>query len=623
MNAKFLLGLNIALLILSTGVYASKAPIKYGKVSMQELEMSSYSLDSTAPAVVLCDYGVWNLSDYKFRKTIRIKILTKEGLEYANQIYPSDEGTSIRGMTFNLVNGEIQVDKLKNESIFKERIYEDYYNYRIAMPNVKVGSVIDIEITHFGIPSVWYFQKEIPIKWSELIIPESMYIDYRKHYFGLLSLELNSRNHWIAKNMPSFKSEPFINSPENFITKFEFDVLAYHFPGYYKEFTTDWNAVARRLEESSYFGSVLNAALYLSSVTKLIESKDSTQFGRMKLAFEEAKTVKWNEEESFLSTHVNLNMSYKDKIGNSADVNLILVNLLRKLDISAHPVVLSTRSNGLLPLFSPSFNKLNYVIVWAKIDNIEYLLDATDENTPIGILPVRCLNGSGHIMKDEKSVPISLSTNKKDFRTEVYYLKIGDDFTITGSVTTKKTDYGAYNFREYFKNFNSTEDVIEDIMKKNQGLIIKDYEVENLDNIDEPVMEKYQIELSNQIYSIENKYYLTPLLHLKTTDNPFKLEDRKYPVDFAYASENKYIFQIDVPEGLIVSEVPSPLKMLLPDDAGSILYQVKSLGNKISIVYNYNINKPNFSQEEYQYLREFYSQIIAKQSEPIIFTKKQ
>lgn len=321
--------------LFSTTVFADQPPIKFGKIEMEDLLMTTYEPDTSAPAVILCDYGFWSLQDYKFRKTVRIKILKPEGLSYGNYVYPSEEGTTIRGVTYNLENGEIVKEKVKGESIFKERIYEDYYNWRIAMPNVKVGSVIDIEITFWGIPSIWYFQKDIPVKYSELIIPQSMYIDYRKNFFGFVPLFYSSSTQWIAKDVPAFKSEPFMNSDENYITKYEFDVMSYHFPGYYREFTTDWSAVARRLNESNYFGGVLNSALYLNAVAKEIEESDSTPLGRMNLALEQIKKMKWNESKSFLSSSSNLGSQFRDGVGNSADINLVLVNLLQKLNIQA------------------------------------------------------------------------------------------------------------------------------------------------------------------------------------------------------------------------------------------------------------------------------------------------
>jgi hypothetical protein len=88
--------LAISFLFFSFITYANP-PIKFGKVSEEELLMTVYEHDSSAPAVVLCDYGFFNLRDYMFTRIVRIKILNKEGLYLANDIYPGIEKTEIRG----------------------------------------------------------------------------------------------------------------------------------------------------------------------------------------------------------------------------------------------------------------------------------------------------------------------------------------------------------------------------------------------------------------------------------------------------------------------------------------------------------------------------------------------
>ncbi len=223
--------------------YAQKAPIKYGKVEMADLEMTAYPLDTSAAAAVLCDYGVFDQNSFQFRRLLRVKIFKKEGLSWADKVFSGSDKTAIKGVTYNLENGEIVETKLKNESIFKERVQEDYYRLRVAMPNCKVGSIYDIEFYYPGIPSSWYFQQDIPVRWSELIINQSPYIDFRKNFYGYEALSVNTDWRWVGKDMPAFKEEAYTNSIENYITKFEFDILSVHFPGYFKAYTTSWDAV--------------------------------------------------------------------------------------------------------------------------------------------------------------------------------------------------------------------------------------------------------------------------------------------------------------------------------------------------------------------------------------------
>ena len=56
-------------------VNAQKAPIKFGSVTLADLQMSRYDKDTSAAAVILCDYGFYNSGNYEFTRTLRIKIL--------------------------------------------------------------------------------------------------------------------------------------------------------------------------------------------------------------------------------------------------------------------------------------------------------------------------------------------------------------------------------------------------------------------------------------------------------------------------------------------------------------------------------------------------------------------
>jgi hypothetical protein len=120
-------------------IYSQKAPVKFGDVNMGDLEMKVYEKDTSAAAVVLCDYGYLDSRDFIFRRVIRIKILKKEGYNLANMLFSTSQKTDIKGITYNLEGGKIIEEKLTRKSVFEERITEDNYRMRVAMPNVKDG----------------------------------------------------------------------------------------------------------------------------------------------------------------------------------------------------------------------------------------------------------------------------------------------------------------------------------------------------------------------------------------------------------------------------------------------------------------------------------------------------
>jgi hypothetical protein len=528
----------------------------------------------------------------------------------------------IKGITYNLVNGKIVQEKLKNESIFSERVSENNYNMRVAMPNIQVGSIIDIQFTFEGLPYVWKFQETIPVRYSELIIEDSPYIRFRSNYFGYEPLAVSTQGRWVAKSMPSFKVEPYMNSEENYLTKLEFDIIDIQIGTFYQAVSTTWDNIFKNLLLSENFGKPLAGSAYLNDAAKKIQADAASKTDRMKIAYEAVKgEVKWDESESLVTSNTSLGYVLKSKSGNSADVNLILYQLLKKLDIDVVPVAISTRENGRISQLTPSAMKMNYVVILAKIDNKQYLLDATEEYLPYNLIPFRCLNGKGRTVKEEFGEWVDLVTTGADKVVSIYDIELQSDMNLKGKLSVASFEYGAFNMRKSYHEFNSQDEYLEDFKKDKQGLNILGTSIENLDSINLPVTEKYEISISNKVNQIGNELYILPLLYNQNLNNPFKADERKYPIDFGYRIDRTVITNITIPDGYSVSALPSPSILKLQGAGGSYMFEAVQFGQVIRVTSKFSITKTLFLPEEYPALRELYNQVIKKQSEPIILKK--
>jgi hypothetical protein len=583
--------------------------------------MAVYDKDSSAPAVIVCNYGYFNSNEFQFTRLIRIKVLNKNGYYLANQAFKFDANTSIRGVTYNLENGEIVKTKLRNESIFKEKLYQNIIIAKIAMPNVKVGSVLDIEYSFPGLPNTWEFQQEVPVMHSELIIEPSSYLRFRKNYLGYERLSISTDSRWVAQEMPAFKPEPYMNSSDNYITKFEIDLLDVNFPGYYESVSTSWDIVGKHLMEDENFGKTLGLGLYLNSLTNELESTGKKGEDLVKLAVGAVKKVRWNELNRLYTSNTALALVFRDEIGNSADINMILIQLLRKLNFEAHPVVLSTRENGLISTYSPNQNKLNYVLAHVMVDNKSMILDASEKYLPYNLLPMRCLNGNGIRVMDGKIEWVEIKSSRKDRMACIADIKLNDDLSLEGVVTNSYADYAAFNFRKKYTAFNSQQEYIDDLLKSKPGIQLKTYNLTGFDSLLLPVKEEFQLVAENQLQEIGDEIYLFPLLFEQEKENPFKTENRKYPVDFGVLQERNIIMKYSIPEGFTVVKLPSSQVKKTADNGINFVYSATLMNNTIQITYRLMVNKIMFLPDEYPNLREIYNLIIKAQAEPVILKR--
>ncbi len=423
--------------------------------------------------------------------------------------------------------------------------------------------------------------------------------------------------------MPAFKDEPFINSNENYLTKREFELLEIRIGTYTKIFSGTWEDVNWEVFNNPNFRFSNSTSAQLNEIAKKIRESGGSKETMIKEAFETAKTIKWNEVKSLYTSNPALSYLLKMKVGNSADINSFLYQLLKKLEIDVSPVAISSRDNGLISKFLPSLHKLNYFVVQANTGEKSFILDATEKLMPFYLLPLRSINGEGRIIDPLNGKWVDLKTDRKDSEMVTYDLKLDEDFSLNGSLTSVKLDYSAFEFRKRFSGFNSQDEFLENFESAKPGLTINSYEVLNLDSIYDPVIEKYDITAKNLVSQLGDEMHVIPLIYNQLKENPFKPDTRKYPVDFGYCKELTIISHIRVPDGFAIKSLPASVKTELSNGGASFSYEVAAGEKDIRITSRFFINKPVFLMNEYGNLKRFYDTMIKKHSEPVILTRKQ
>ena len=294
--------------------------------------------------------------------------------------------------------------------------------------------------------------------------------------------------------------------------------------------------------------------------------------------------------------------------------------MLEKADIKVSPVLLSTRDHGFVRETTPISSQFNYVICLAVVDEKSFLLDATEKLLSTGMLPERCLNGSGFVISKEGYQWVKLQTTTKS-RTVV-----NADLTLSGSGELKgklQIDRGGYDALASRKRYHSKEEseYVKDFFGSRAWEISKT-EIGNAKDINQPLKETYDLVVTEHVVSTPEALYFNPVLLNRIEDNPFKLEAREYPVDYSSPFERIYMSRISIPEGYVVDELPQAKVLALPANAGRFTFSVTQVGNLLNVISNFQINKSIFSQTEYPNLREFYNQVVAKQTEQIVLKKK-
>lgn len=653
-------------------VEAQKPPLKFGEVSMEVLKMKRYEKDTSASAVVLADFGISTITYdqkkgffLKFERIRRVKIFSKEGYEWGNfSILLYKEGAtdedvnSIKAITYNLENGQIIETKLKNESIYREEMDKNLTNVKFALPNVKVGSIIDITYK-VNSPFLfnfqdWDFQTTIPTVWSEYRVHIPEYFNYKKFMQGYLGVSINESEtlnrsfslefresdlnvgkssveyekinyledytRWVVQEAPAFHVEPHMTTYRDFVSRIKFELNVIRIPNQApKSFNTSWDDLNHDFLADNYFGGVLNGSGFLKEhVDKAIGGQNEAKSKIAAIYYYLKELVGWNGQYRKYSSE-DLKKVIDNRKGSSAEINLILVSMLQKAGFGSSPVLISTRDHGFVRKDSPVSSQFNYVIAAVELDGGYWLLDATDRSLPMNILPERCLNGDGFLIAEEKSGWIKINPVKSKYFVKSD-LTVGVEGELNGKMQFTHEGYYAQRIRKRFSE-EGKEEYLNSITSE-RNWKISSSTIENMEKLHEPVKEAYEIVISDQIQANVDHIYLNPLLTNRITKNPFQAEIREYPVDFGSPEESLFMTRITIPAGWVVEEMPKPKIFILPGNAAKYIYSTTLMGNTISLTSQLVINKPLFNQDEYLALRDFYGQVVAKQAELVVLKKQ-
>lgn len=294
--------------------------------------------------------------------------------------------------------------------------------------------------------------------------------------------------------------------------------------------------------------------------------------------------------------------------------------MLDKAGFEVDMVLLSTRDHGFVRQQYPALRQFNYAIVSAKLGDKAWLLDATEKYLPYTLLPERCLNGAGLVVSARNSGWVDLASRRKARTVTTSDFSVSARGDLNGKLSFTRDGYDAFEMRRSY--YSKGEDkYVKDFFGSRDWHLFK-VEFAEVADLNKEVTEAYDITVSEHASVSGDIIYINPFMAEKQNENPFKAKKREYPVDFGSASEKIYLLKLTLPDGYVIDEVPSGKIIALPNNGARFSYNTATIGNVINITSSLQINKSLFLQNEYANLREFFSQVVAKQAEQIVLKKK-
>jgi len=632
------------------------------------LHTTRFPIDTEASAVILSErMDIEVTSGEEVNKEIitiheTIKILKTEGLHLADvrMNFPIDNDIldiyGVSGTTYSLdENDKVTETDLATDDFYKTKLTKDYNRLSFAMPEVKVGSIIDytykLAIPRYLMLPTWEIQGDQPklmteysvkheevrsynciihsrCKLTECKKEEDMYSDEHEfcHYYNNNNNFKNGKRYatWVRKNVPAMKDEPFVVNKKNHLEMMEMQTVRNKLSIVDEKVYDTWDKYNEDRWKSDFEKNVRKPNNFLNDTIKKIvgHEKDSLQIARkiyryVKENFKTNNKIKTskNEWESIINKS-DIEAVFNKKEGTGQQINGLLVAMLNNAGLEAYTLYTgNTNTLSAVPQY-PVLTRLSYSACALRIGGKYTFLDASDKYMPFGILPATCYNGYARIIS-EKGDSVYLKQdmlfNKDSLIAAISFV---NDSTIHVTMTVAMGTLSTFKLRHKLENdtFNMDNFFEKYLENKFDGAELTEKKIINLDKADTNLVLILTFNLKKD--KLANTYLLNTSFIKHISKNPFSAITRNLPIEYSYKSEDEYTIRFEIPEYYKIDSIPPATDFKVGDNGLAYHKSIvkDSHSNNLTVTTIIKNNTVVYPRSKYSDIRNFYENVIKDQN---------
>jgi hypothetical protein len=611
--------------------------------------------DSETRGVTLLDEQITTVSDSGEVKTIyrmAYRVLNARGRDLGEIFVPFDNETKISNLHGWSLPAQGEEYELKDKdaletAMFSDAAYSDDRMKILRLP-ADVGSVIGFEYEQKQRPllfrDTWVYQSDLPVLTARytLNLPitwelETFWVRHPKSEPTRTGISFT----WQETNVFPIKSED--NMPARGAVVPRLDVA--FFPGGAKSTRahTSWADVG------SWYYQLANAkrqptAEVQAATQKLLAGKNTFEEKLRALAAFAQRDVRYVAIEIGIGGYQphDANSILANRYGDCKDKVTLMSAMLASAGIKSHYVVAET-TRGVVAQEAPTVRSFNHAIIAIEVPKSEKLpasfhsvidhsklgklliFDPTNDLVPIGELPSYTQSNFGLLVLEQggELIPLPPSAAERNGLVRTAKLTLSVDGSLTGQVREVRTGAQAAGKRSELLRLQaqdrrkSFENFLSSFLT---GFTLKDFSIENLNDYDKELIVTYAFDATSYSKKMGPLMIVRPRVFGTKAEALDMRKERKFPFQLETASLQTDDFEITLPAGYTVDELPPPAE--LKNDALRYESQTSFEGQVLKYKRTYKVADTQFALEKIPELKKFYSGVMADERSSAVLKKQ-
>jgi hypothetical protein len=510
-------------------------------------------------------------------------------------------------------------------------------------PGNIVGYEYEVEEQPFFLQNIWFFQEEDPVRESHYSLQLPPGWEYKVSWLNHPEVKPtqagNNSWHWTVSDVKGIRKEPLMPPVEGVAGEM---VLSFFTSsgGPTLNANTDWdtmgkwyfNLVGERVDASPEIKQQV-AALTASKTSPLQKMQAIAAFGQHDIRY-----VAIELGIGGLQPHPARDV-FSHRYGDCKDKATLVRSMLREIGVESYHVVINAE-RGSVTRDMPAHNGFNHVITAIKLPDgitdpsliatIQHpklgrllFFDPTNDLIPFGQLPGYLQANYGLLVTHNGGELIELPQQPTAMNSIRRTAKLTLDATGTlkGEVQEKRLGERASSERWRLRTVTKDADrikPIEDLLANSlTSFHITRATLVNLQQTDLPFGFNYSFESPNYAKSAGNLLLVRPrVIGNKSLGFLETKESRKFPIEFEEPTRDTDTFEITIPAGYVVDDLPPPVDA----DFSFASYHAKTVvnGNVVGYTRTFELKELSVPVSKAEDLRKFYRIIAGDERNTVV-----
>lgn len=604
--------IKLALFTCATAVLAfSSSQVNVPDWVKQAAAQPAGSYPPRTNAVVLLDDGIFTFTsanEYQEHYREVVRILRPEGRSAGEFTVHYRAGEKVNAVHAWSIDAAGHTYEVKDKEFIvvspfgSEELYSDIMGMAGKVSGADVGSVVAFEYTvtrHPDVPQVdWSFQQRNPVVKSSLTLGLPAGWEYKTFWARGEPFEPKSLGgtnwQWTRENLPGIEPEDLAPAYSSLLNRMTISV---YIPGTSR--LDSWNAIGnwnngltkdRRVPTSE----IAAKAHDLTAGTSGFDGKVRAlaRFMQRDIRYVAVEVGIGGQQPHFAAD------IFRHRYGDCKDKSTLLAAMLQSIGINSYYFSVNTNrgvvteamptlafDHEILAIELPAGTPDYHSAVTSKSGQKFLIFDPTDEYTPLGELNSDLQGGYGLLNNSSGGELIRLPVLDPDsnHRERTAKFALSPEGNLSGEVFEKRNGDSAWAWRSAMMQLNDADRTkyIEHYFSYSlKGLSIKETKLDNIDQLTQDLISHYTISVNNYAQSTGPLLLIRPRV-IGSLFSHIDYKERKYDVDLESPLHEIDTYEIQLPEGYAVDDMPDPVKI----DVGFATYHSRCETTGSSVKY--------------------------------------